>query len=87
MKLNSELTQSSKNKLSIRTFASVTSAFNAAKYDQTRDSFLVYGLFILSEALKEHLLNTRRMMQYKFVIFFLLIIYIFSAIYEDIKTY
>ena len=51
-----------KNKLSIGTYASVTSAFNAAKYDQMRDSLLlVYGSFYtVSEALKEHLLEHKK---------------------------
>ena len=51
-----------KNKLSIGTYASVTSAFNAAKYDQMRGSLLlVYGSFYtVSEALKEHLLEHKK---------------------------
>ena len=51
-----------KNKLSIGTYASVTSAFNAAKYDQTKDSLLlVYGSFYtVSEALKAHLLEQKK---------------------------
>ena len=51
-----------KNKLSIGTYASVTSAFNAAKYDQIKDSLLlVYGSFYtVSEALKAHLLEHKK---------------------------
>jgi dihydrofolate synthase/folylpolyglutamate synthase len=51
-----------KNKLSIGTYASVTSAFNAAKYDQMKDSLLlVYGSFYtVSEALKAHLLENKK---------------------------
>ena len=51
-----------KNKLSIGTYASVTSAFNAAKYDQMKDSLLlVYGSFYtVSEALKTHLLEHKK---------------------------
>ena len=51
-----------KNKLSIGTYASVTSAFNAAKYDQMKDSLLlVYGSFYtVSEALKAHLLEHKK---------------------------
>ena len=51
-----------KNKLSIGTYASVTSAFNAAKNDQMNDSLLlVYGSFYtVSEALKAHLLEYKK---------------------------
>ena len=51
-----------KNKLSIGTYASVTSAFNAAKYDQMKDSLLlVYGSFYtVSEALNAHLLENKK---------------------------
>ena len=51
-----------KNKLSIGTYASVTSAFNAAKCDQMRDSLLlVYGSFYtVSEALKAQLLEQKK---------------------------
>ena len=51
-----------KNKLSIGTYTSVTSAFNAAKYDQIKDSLLlVYGSFYtVSEALKAHLLEHKK---------------------------
>ena len=51
-----------KNKLSIGTYVSVTSAFNAAKYDQMKDSLLlVYGSFYtVSEALKAHLLEHKK---------------------------
>ncbi|MEC7676993.1 MAG: cyanophycin synthetase, partial [Pseudomonadota bacterium] len=51
-----------KNKLSIGTYASVTSAFNAAKYDQMKDSLLlVFGSFYtVSEALKAHLLEHKK---------------------------
>ena len=51
-----------KSKLSIGTYASVTSAFNAAKYDQVKDSLLlVYGSFYtVSEALKAQLLEHKK---------------------------
>jgi len=51
-----------KSKLSIGTYATVTSAFNAAKYDQVKDSLLlVYGSFYtVSEALKAHLLENKK---------------------------
>ena len=46
-----------KNKLSIETYASVTSAFNQAKLNQQRDSLLlVYGSFYtVSEVLRSHI--------------------------------
>lgn len=46
-----------KNKLSIETYASVTSAFNQAKLNQKRDSLLlVYGSFYtVSEVLRSHI--------------------------------
>ena len=51
-----------KSKLSIGTYATVTSAFNAAKYDQVKDSLLlVYGSFYtVYEALKAHLLEHKK---------------------------
>ena len=51
-----------KNKLSIGTYASVTSAFNLAKSNQTKDSLLlVYGSFYtVSEVLKSHMLEQNK---------------------------
>ena len=51
-----------KNKLSIGTYASVTTAFNQAKSNQTKDSLLlVYGSFYtVSEVLKTHMFEQNK---------------------------
>ena len=51
-----------KNKLSIGTYASVTTAFNQAKLNQTKDSLLlVYGSFYtVSEVLKSHMFEQNK---------------------------
>ena len=51
-----------KNKLSISTYTSITSAFEVAKSEQTNDMLLlVYGSFYtVAEALKCHMHNTKK---------------------------